>query len=680
MKTRNVSKRVDRGMGIADDTHTRRMARHHETPALLFPDGAARFQHGAERAEQLLKEIADHSYTQSGLKPFSKTLFFISRAMLALQNSSRGALASPQALTQAYARKTKGLRAPLDDDYDFSAVIRECGSSWTRIVGWLEELSAYSTELDVLGAAFDALLRGKFESGEGLGTYLTPEEIVFAMTGMVCSSLDANALATGLVGDICGGTGRFVYALSKRLLAKRIPVADRVKLFDQSRMAVSLARINFILSGHDPEFAAVDDSLTNDDVGSLRGKFAALATNPPFGSGKYPWSSAVARSLGDKTLAACGLRKSGDVADPAELFLYRNLDLLRPGGCLGIVLPDGIVCSATLVNSLREYEQRNAVGISVRAVVSLPASAFALGGTVAKTSFIIVTKTRSVLDEPLYVAAANNIGFVRRGDRRVPDPAGNQLHAIAEGYDRKTDGAGTFVQNWRHAERLSANGLLTLHHCAATDGPPLSSLATGIRESARVKKTQDSFHISILDIDDTGMIDVVAASRNAPVGDILISCINPRIWRCAVVPDVFGNCTCSPEFLVVRPNVGIDPWELWLSLCHPSFSKVIVGTGTSSSRQRVEKARVMTVRVPKLRFAHGAVAELRAYRCGFYARRLNEVASIGRVRGGEMEFVFDTKLDYVAALAGVHAPVSAVGLYSTSSYSLPFQTADNSSG
>ena len=84
----------------------------------------------------------------------------------------------------------------------------------------------------------------------------------------------------------------------------------------------------------------------------------------------------------------------------------------------------------------------------------------------------------------------------------------------------------------------------------------------------------DYYGISILDIDDTGFLDINSALKNKPIsqtkvccaGDILVSCLNPRKWRALLVPNIFSSVSCSNEFLVITPKNKIDPLDIYFSL------------------------------------------------------------------------------------------------------------------
>ena len=185
----------------------------------------------------------------------------------------------------------------------------------------VDRVKALCADSDSLGLAFNALLRGKWEAGEGLGTHLTPEEVVRAMVsiafrslpwpdatrsgadarsraddGALLGSLSDEARACGpslLFGDPCGGTGRFLVAIASELgRAGYDPhrISQVTRLYDQSSLSVDFAKLSFAL---------------------------LIATNPPFGSGKYAWSMALEQAVGPGILRALGAGRLGDTFDPA---------------------------------------------------------------------------------------------------------------------------------------------------------------------------------------------------------------------------------------------------------------------------------------------------------------------------------------------------------------------------
>ncbi|MGC9966673.1 MAG: N-6 DNA methylase [Syntrophobacteraceae bacterium] len=348
---------------------------------------------------------------------------------------------------------------------------------------------------DLLGWAFDVFLRGKYASDEGLATYLTPSQVVECMARMAFHDItdaelwarrgDQNqrerwnplteeeaALPAFLCGDICCGTGRFLVGalreVKRRTLDdKHVGHSDADKLAwltqmkrhsffgaDQAIGCIQKARINMLLYGEDhSQLLKVDDSITDEHIERLAGRLDLIMTNPPFGSGKYDDPKGMAKMRREDLGLELGWswkpgnrskRKELTKADPASLFIDRNLQLLKPGGRLLIVVPDGVLC-----NSGDAYIREYIMGIKdentgeflggkaiLKAVVSLPTETFSIAGTGAKTSFIYLQKKRHPAEQqgPVFMAVAEHVGYMKKGKSEVPDPAGNDLVLIAAQY------------------------------------------------------------------------------------------------------------------------------------------------------------------------------------------------------------------------------------------------------
>lgn len=617
-------------------------------------------QHSLVEAECILLDVADYVYAHTSLKPISKTLFLISRC-LGVAKLGGGAWTVME-LTAKYQQIRASLNgaAPVDD-FDFPTVVAECEPHIPHVLEAINKVCCLTAESDSLGLVFNTLLRGKFEGGEGMGTFLTPEEVVFPMVDMLLNVMDEEAFerlsgtsSPFFYGDICGGTGRFVYALTRRLeqlgLSPR-RLEESARLFDQSLMAVDLGRLNFLFEGMKPSFERVGDSLIASQVSALKSRFLLLATNPPFGAGKYRWNKELAESLPYEILAAIGMRGYGDAADPSELFFFRNLDLLTPGGVLAIVLPDGVVQSEDFRKALTIYERVRKTQLHVAAMVSLPSVTFALGGTVAKTSFLVVQKQGEREDKPMYVAVAHHVGFVKRGKKRADDPTGNDLLKIAEEFGSAHPVLGRKVGCWRMHDSFVAARLMHLMDSGSPSSKEtrLSNLVKIVRDFgiSPSDEAKERFHVSVLDVDSTGLIDIVAASKNQPMskglacrsGDILLSCMNPKIWRVTVIPKIPGAWTCSPEFVVLRPKVPEDSWNIAIVLHHPSVTQAVqaMAKGTSSSRQRVPKDRVLALRVPQIG-SNSKLADYVAWREEFYRNRLREAHAYEGIHEGGEQF------------------------------------------
>lgn len=160
--------------------------------------------------------------------------------------------------------------------------------------------------------------------------------------------------------------------------------------------------------------------------GIFDGRFNIILTNPPFGAhvestalvevpegkewneakkryaGEYgqPYRDTVARveaAKGKPIASLFELTKRGNGDKPSSklgkiktelLFIERCLDLLQPGGRLGIVLPEGVFNNPSL-GYVREFVEDRAF---LRAVISLPPETFFSSGASVKASILFLQK------------------------------------------------------------------------------------------------------------------------------------------------------------------------------------------------------------------------------------------------------------------------------------------------
>ncbi len=168
----------------------------------------------------------------------------------------------------------------------------------------------------------------------------------------------------------------------------------------------------------------------------------------------FPTTSGLA--MGSKPNKKGDWKQVGASIDPAVLFIDRCLQLLRPGGRLLIVLPDGVLC-----NSGDRYVREYIMGVKdektgqfvggkaiVKAVISLPSDTFKLSGTGAKTSVLYLQKRRVSPEHPMqflpepqgdvFMAVADTLGYVVKNnveDYSVGVP--NDLDKIVGAYKRE---------------------------------------------------------------------------------------------------------------------------------------------------------------------------------------------------------------------------------------------------
>lgn len=180
------------------------------------------------------------------------------------------------------------------------------------------------------------------------------------------------------------------------------------------RMA-RVSKMNMIMHGDGHNGIHHNDGLLNVN-GIFRNRFDVILTNPPFGSmlskdnpkvameDKYTDEKMIEHYINiygygykeelKQVTANFGkpiraLYKTGETTGATEvLFVERCLDLLKPGGRLGIVLPEGVLNSSNL-QKVREYFESRA---KILLIVSLPQEVFNSSGATVKTSLVFMKK------------------------------------------------------------------------------------------------------------------------------------------------------------------------------------------------------------------------------------------------------------------------------------------------
>jgi type I restriction enzyme M protein len=197
------------------------------------------------------------------------------------------------------------------------------------------------------------------------------------------------------------------------------------------------SKMNMIMHGDGHGGVHHHDGFLNVN-GIFEGRFDIILTNPPFGANvepsdkileeqvalpdeierEYarvygaPYRDALARlrAAKDKPIASLFALPKAKGNGPLGkiktelLFIERCLDLLKPGGRLGIVLPEGVFNNPSL-EYVREFCENRAF---IRAVVSLPPDTFVSSGAAVKASLLFMQrftrKEQSDFDSKMAVA------------------------------------------------------------------------------------------------------------------------------------------------------------------------------------------------------------------------------------------------------------------------------------
>lgn len=317
-----------------------------------------------------------------------------------------------------------------------------------QIVRILEDRSLVQTDLDVKGIAYEEFLASTFRGG-GLGQYFTPREVVNFMVDLIDPTIGEKTI------DPSCGTGGFLIRaydeVSNKIKNSELSAGDKTERLDhlanaclvgidwESR-AARTCKMNMIIHGDGHAGIYQAHALDTSDIAAKvaerqrfypqapdieEGTFDIVLTNPPFG----------ARDERNDVFARYELM--GNSQQREVLFIERCLRLLKPGGRMAIVIPEGILSNKSARN-VRNLLRREAM---VKAVVRLPQDAFKMSEGAACTSILYAVKKdpdNPSLNEQgdIFYARAEYIGISPSGK----PISQNDLLTIKEHYQRFLDG------------------------------------------------------------------------------------------------------------------------------------------------------------------------------------------------------------------------------------------------
>jgi len=312
------------------------------------------------------------------------------------------------------------------------------------IVSELGRFTLVDTETDVKGNAYEEIVRPNLSGARG--EFFTPRTVCNMVVNMLFSLFPEDKLTSPgamKILDPAVGTGGFLISIVhkiKDIFLQRGFRYDQLRNLvrdvsdsnfsgiDFNPFLVKVAQMSMVMHGDGSSNIVHADSLKNplewNDEAKSRialGDFDIVITNPPFGT-KGPIDSVPV--LEQYELRTYGAANPRNALPPEQLFVERCLNFLKPGGYLGIVLPDSILSNPGLV-WIRDWILKKAYII---ASIDLPVETFE-PYTGTQTSILILKKKtleQQKLDEDydIFMAIPEKVGHDRRGHaifRITPD-------------------------------------------------------------------------------------------------------------------------------------------------------------------------------------------------------------------------------------------------------------------
>lgn len=293
---------------------------------------------------------------------------------------------------------------------------------------------------DFVGDAFEMFTGTEARGQEG--QFFTPHNAIELLVDLVEPKPGEQVV------DPACGAGGFLSAAARRLIecgATPSEAVSSVHGIDKDRYLAQLASARLAFLAFTRAHVSCADSLgwrTEDGVAipadSLPGPFDIVLTNPPFGS-RIVAATAETQGrfdlghrwkLDPRTGTFVRLAALQSAVPPQVLFIERCLSLVRPGGRIGIVVPESLISGRNYRHVVAWVRER----AILRAVVGMPEALFKTsgkGGTHTKTCLVLLERRsegRSRRNRGLFMAETRWCGNDSRGRRSGRD----ELPEVAE--------------------------------------------------------------------------------------------------------------------------------------------------------------------------------------------------------------------------------------------------------
>ncbi len=319
------------------------------------------------------------------------------------------------------------------DVFDSSERLLLDDRSIAYVVKTLQYISLSVQDREVVGDAFQVFV-GPSLRGEK-GQFFTPRNVV----RLCVECLDPRP-GESVMDPACGTGGFLIVALEHAWTREKGAAADAnpvlVAGVDKEMDLVKICKTYMAMIGDGRSRITCTDSLADRSHPLLQPEqYDLVLTNPPFGA-RIPITES--ETLANYHLGHAWRRKGSMWREdpkttkkqaPQVLFIERCLELLKEGGRMAIVIPDGILSNPSdrhIVQFILRHSR-------ILGVVSCPHETF-LPSTHTKTSVLFLEKTgRSPEDYPIFMAIARATGHDKNGKRTYKMDRSGELVRDASG-------------------------------------------------------------------------------------------------------------------------------------------------------------------------------------------------------------------------------------------------------
>lgn len=507
-----------------------------------------------------------------------------------------------------------------------------------KIIETLESFNLCNLSDDIRGLAFESFL-GKTFRGE-LGQFFTPRTIVNYMVDV----LDIKEGET--ICDPCCGSGGFLIRAFEHIqdlidndihqrihsvvndgtkdeAEKKHQVEQLLLELDKNHIGsryyklchqyiygvdanIRMARtskMNMIMHGDGHLGVYCHDGLF--DVGGVeKGKFDVILINPPFGL-------RIARDLeneGKKVSDCYHIKKSNAEA----LFIERCLNLLKPGGRAGLVLPDGILNNPNM-EEVRTFVESEA---DILNITSIPADVFIASGANVKPSLVFLRKKIKGVEKSDAVVSISKVDDAGINSKGLPSD-NRQLIELAPVVNKwietgkKTVSPYFKVIERKMMDKWNVSSSFYMQNIALTSKYPSVSLKDILSVYNEKVDIQDDKSYTRLTVKlfnkgiqkrDTLLGASIGTKKQTEVhtGQFIVSKIDGKSGAFGFVPADLDGSVVTQDFMVfVLDEAQVYPPYLELALNDDAIlDQYKNASNGSTGRKRLSQAVFLSTRIP----------------------------------------------------------------------------------
>lgn len=490
----------------------------------------------------------------------------------------------------------------------------------------LRHLRLSDAPAHVLGEAFQALMGPRLRGDRG--QFFTPRSLVQAMVRIIDPQPSDDVL------DPACGTGGFLAEAFAHMASRSAAANGRVVGIEKDHDLARLSSALLQVATRGTAQVWDRNSLTAETLTEVTGRFDVVLTNPPFGAkiGVAEETILGEYDFGHQWVDHRGRLRRTDALqgsqDPQILFVELCVRALRPGGRLGIVLPEGVFGNRNSAFVWQWLEERG----EITALLDCPRTTFQ-PGTDTKTNVLFFRRAHQQPQgagrRRVAVGVALECGHDRRGRASVDGRAISDDFALL---------AADYVQPkrnlWAFADLTESDYLVPRYHAGrkrplndpllksatwATLGDLVSDGYVDLRKGHEVGseaygtgdipfvRTSDISNFEI-DVDPTKSVapefyDRVAPLQRLVAGDVLMVVDGRyRIGAVAMLDEDSVRCIVQSHLRILgskKPH-ELDPFALLFALARPAVRLRIRDLVFIQSTLGTLGARIAEIPIPVL--------------------------------------------------------------------------------